>query len=130
VTAGREITALLILSGTSRNLKLILQSEPALPQDEILARLLFGCGAAEITPMQALLLAMVAKSFTVGGGRQLDFISRTREFLGVDDLRFESSGDGVGQGSAGSGSTSRRVSMWISRRGSGAIRTGFPSRLN
>ncbi|HQN17967.1 MAG TPA: hypothetical protein PKV86_02455, partial [Syntrophobacteraceae bacterium] len=37
---------------------------------------------------------------------------------------------GVGQGSAGSGSTSLRVSLWSSRRGSWAIRTGFPSRLN
>ena len=99
----REITALLILSGTSRNPKLTLQSEPPLPQDEVLARLLFGRGATEITPLQALRLAMVAKSLTVGGGRELDFISRTREFLGVDDLRFESSGNGVGQGSVGIG---------------------------
>lgn len=99
----REITALLILSGTSRNPKLSLQSEPPLPQDEVLARLLFGRGATEITPLQALRLAMVAKSLTVGGGRELDFISRTRELLGVDDLRFESSGNGVGQGSVGIG---------------------------
>ncbi len=99
----REITALLILSGTSRNPKLTLQSDPPLPQDEVLARLLFGRGATEITPLQALRLAMVAKSLAVGGGRGPDFISRTRELLGVDDLRFESSGNGVGQGSVGIG---------------------------
>ncbi len=100
---AREIKAQLTFSGTARNPKLSLQSEPPLPQDEVLARLLFGRGATEITPMQALRLAMIAKSLTVGGGRELDFISRTRDLLGLDDLQFESAGQGVGKGSVGIG---------------------------
>ena len=99
----KEITAKLTFSGPVKNPKLSLQSDPPLPRDEVLARLLFGRGAAEITPLQALRLATVAKSLTVGGGRELDFISRTRDFLGLDDLQFESAGQGFDKGSVGIG---------------------------
>ena len=100
---AKEITAQLTFSGTVKSPKLTLQSDPPLPRDEVLARLLFGRGATEISPLQALRLAMVAKSLTVGGGRQLDFISRTRDFLGLDDLQFESAGQGFDKGTVGIG---------------------------
>ncbi|MGV8074157.1 MAG: translocation/assembly module TamB domain-containing protein [Syntrophobacteraceae bacterium] len=99
----KEITAQLVFSGTVKTPKLTLQSDPPLPQDEILARLLFGREATQITPVQALRLAMVAKSLTVGGGRQLDFISHTRDLLGLDDLQFDSAGRGLDKGTVGIG---------------------------
>ena len=99
----KDITARLTFSGPAANPEMNLSSEPALPSDEILARVLFGRTAASITPSQALQLAMLARSLTTGGGSQLDFMSRTRKFLGLDELEFSSSEEGLSKGTLGVG---------------------------
>lgn len=99
----KDVTARVTFSGPASNPEMNLSSEPALPSDEILARVLFGRTAASITPSQALQLAMLARSLTTGGGSQLDFMSRTRKFLGLDALEFSSSEEGLSKGTLGVG---------------------------
>jgi len=100
----KDVTARVTFSGPASDPKIILTSDPPLPQDEILATVLFGRSATDITPSQAVQLAMVARSLSGrGSGRQLDFMSRTRDFLGLDELEFDSSEDGLSKGTLGIG---------------------------
>ncbi|MGP1255933.1 MAG: translocation/assembly module TamB domain-containing protein [Kiloniellales bacterium] len=61
-----------------------LSSEPPLPDDEILSRILFGQGTARLTAAQAVQLAQAAAALTGGGGGGL--LDVARDTLGVDVL--------------------------------------------
>ena len=80
-----NITAYINLKGNMKNPVLTLSSEPALPQDEILARVLFGREVSQITPLQALQLAAALKEM-LGGKQGFDPLKYTRNLLGVDRL--------------------------------------------
>jgi translocation and assembly module TamB len=69
-----------------------LESIPPLPEDTILATILFGRDLGTITPMQALQLAAAIKSLRQPGGG-IDVFGRTRQLLGVDYIQFEKQGD-------------------------------------
>ena len=71
-----DLTAHITISGTVSKMKLSLSSEPSLPKDEILSRILFGRSANELSRLEALQLAgAVAQlaGFGSGGGGMLDF---------------------------------------------------------
>lgn len=90
-----DLTAHITISGTVSKMKLSLSSEPSLPKDEILSRILFGRSANELSRLEALQLAgAVAQlaGFGSGGGGMLDF---TRKALGVDVLRLGTSSTGA-----------------------------------
>jgi len=87
---SREIVATLRLSGPVESLEMKLSSDPPLPPDEILSRLLFGRSASNITPLQAVQLADSLNTLTRGGG--LDLLARTRQLLNLDQLTFKQSG--------------------------------------
>jgi translocation and assembly module TamB len=82
---SEEIQAVVRLEGPAANPKLELTSEPTLPQDEILARLLFGRSVARLTPVQGLRLAAAVDTLRGGGGLS-DVLSTLRKGLGVDTL--------------------------------------------
>ncbi|MBK5100019.1 MAG: translocation/assembly module TamB [Desulfobacteraceae bacterium] len=87
----KDMTAQLQLSGTVARPEVALSSEPALPSDEIISRLLFGRGVANISPVQALRLAQAVNTMAGGGG--FDFLGRTRRFLGIDQLEVKQAGE-------------------------------------
>ena len=60
------------------------QSSPELPQDEVLAQLIFGRDLSAITPLQAIQLAAAVGTLAGRGGGGL--IDGLREGFGVDDL--------------------------------------------
>jgi len=68
-----------------------LTSTPVVPQDEILARVLFGKGVGQITPGEGLQLAAAAAALAGGGPNVLD---RLRGSLGLDWFKFGSSASG------------------------------------
>jgi translocation and assembly module TamB len=78
-----EITAQAVIAGTASAPTLTLTSAPELPQDEVLARVLFGRGVSQLTPAQGLQLAQAAASLAGGGPGILD---RIRGRLGLDRL--------------------------------------------
>ena len=69
---ANDITALLNLNGTMDSLDITLNSDPSFPEDEVLARVLFGKSLTDITPVQAIQLVRVAEMLRGGGsGRSL-----------------------------------------------------------
>lgn len=63
-------------------------SSPALPEDEVLAQLLFGRSVAALSPVQLLQMADAAASLA-GGSSQSGIFATLREGLGVDDLDLQ-----------------------------------------
>ena len=87
---SKEITARLQFMGPIQSLEIRLSSDPPLPPDEILSRLLFGRSASNITPLQAIQLADSINTLTRGGG--VDLLGRTRQLLNLDRLSLEQTG--------------------------------------
>lgn len=87
---SREIVAYLHLVGPVQNLEMKLSSDPPLPSEEILSRLLFGRTASNITPFQAIQLADSINTLAGTGG--VDLLGRTRQVLGLDQLTLKPSG--------------------------------------
>ncbi len=91
-----DMTARIKVSGSPSNPSVTIDSDPVMPRDEILSRLLFGKGMANITPFQALRLAQAVNALRGGGGGILNFLDRTREFIGVDQLELKQSEENIG----------------------------------
>ncbi len=62
-----------------------LSSEPPMPQDEILAWVLFGRDLSSITPFQAITLINATRTLATGR-TGLDVVGKVRSFIGVDDI--------------------------------------------
>ena len=87
-----SITATLLVGGFASAPKITLKSTPDLPQDEVLAYLLFKRSAAELGPFQiAEIAAGLAELSGVGGGG-LNPLDRIRSALGLDRLSVGSGG--------------------------------------
>lgn len=90
---GPQITAIAQVKGTARNPQLALTSEPPLPQDEIIAQVLFGKNFSELSRMETLQAANAARDFAnlLGGGLgQLGVMDELRGKLGLEVLSFGS----------------------------------------
>jgi translocation and assembly module TamB len=83
-TSG-NITATFAVAGTARKPKIMLSSVPELPQDEVLARLLFGRGTSSLSPFELAQIAVAVASLTgvTAGGDPLEGV---RKRLGLDRL--------------------------------------------
>lgn len=82
-----EMQARLFAAGSIEAPILNMESEPAYPVDEILARLLFGRSTDAITPFQAVRLAH-GLNILRGRGRTLDVLERGQSMLRVDQLEI------------------------------------------
>jgi Uncharacterized protein conserved in bacteria len=84
------------ISGTAEKFNLKLSSVPAMPEDEILARLIFGKSVQQITPIQAVQLALAVQTLRGGGG--FDPLAETRKLLNVDSVSVDSDERGMSLG--------------------------------
>lgn len=98
---SREITARIQLTGPVQSPEITLTSDPPFPADEVLARLLFGRSAGNLTPFQAVQLADSLNTLTRGGG--FDFLGRTRRRLGLDQLTIKPTGKDQKEGALSAG---------------------------
>ncbi len=64
VCMATDITARIQISGPPSDAQLTLSSEPSLPQDEILSKLLFRKGVSQASPLQAIQIARAASMFS------------------------------------------------------------------
>ena len=95
-----QITATVTVTGTADDPDLRFSSEPELPEDEVLARLLFGKATGALSPFEAIQLAdSIATLSGVGGPGVLD---RVRESIGIDRLSVGEDGAGGATVSVGS----------------------------
>ncbi|MCL6609563.1 MAG: translocation/assembly module TamB [Geminicoccaceae bacterium] len=78
-----EITARVGLRGRAPKFEVVLESDPPLPREEILARVLFGREMARITPWQG---AVLANSIATLQGGGIDALSPLRRAAGLDTL--------------------------------------------
>ncbi|GLK75691.1 hypothetical protein GCM10008171_09450 [Methylopila jiangsuensis] len=93
-TQAKDVTAQVVVTGTASRPQITFTSQPALPTDEVLARLLFNKAAGELSASEALQLAQGIAQYTSGGGGALESV---RKSLGVDVLDV-TAGDGQGSG--------------------------------
>ncbi len=63
-----DVTATVKITGLADAPKIELSSTPELPQDEILARLLFGEPASQLTALQVVQIGAALASLSGGGG--------------------------------------------------------------
>lgn len=81
------INATIRVTGTSLKPVISFTSVPALPEDELLSRLLFGTSITNLSAPEALQLAAAVTSLQ-GGGGGLDPINAVRKAAGLDRLRI------------------------------------------
>ncbi|MGE5475590.1 MAG: translocation/assembly module TamB domain-containing protein [Bacteroidales bacterium] len=95
--AAADITAQVQVTGTAKAPEMAFTSSPPLPQDEVLARLLFGREAGKLSAFQQIQLAQMAASGLTGDGGGFDPVGELRGFLGLDVLGFGSETDRSGK---------------------------------
>ena len=83
-TQGDGITVYVTVSGTASDINVTFTSDPALPQDEVLARLIFNRSMGELSPLQLARLAGAAAELAGGGGG--DLVGSLRDAAGLADL--------------------------------------------
>jgi translocation and assembly module TamB len=101
------IVATLEISGTAKAPKITLSSSPELPQDEVLAQLLFGKSASSLGPFELAQIAAALASLTGVAPGAADPLGGVRQALGLDRLSI---------GSTASGSPALQAGRYISRR--------------
>ncbi len=82
--------------GSATQPEIAFSSNPALPEEEILARLLFGGSVTSLSATDALQLGAALASLRGGGG--MDPINQLRSAIGLDRLRIVSADPALGRG--------------------------------
>jgi translocation and assembly module TamB len=103
-----SLNATINVTGTGNRPEIAFASIPALPQDELLSRILFGASIADLSAPEAVQLAAAVASLNSGGG--LDPINQLRKAVGLDRLRILPSDTDAGSG------TSIAAGKYITRR--------------
>ena len=91
VTRANDITAVIRVEGEATAPEFRLDSEPSMPEDEVLARILFNRPASRLGPADALQVAEAVNTLRGGG---FGVLGRARQALGLDTLDV-SSGEGM-----------------------------------
>ncbi|MCS5708513.1 translocation/assembly module TamB [Candidatus Berkiella cookevillensis] len=88
-----NLTAIVEITGSPEKAKIKVSSIPVLPEDEIIAKLLFGHEIKKLTPIQAVRLASTLSSLNnmQSRGGSLDLLDKTRSLLKFDLLDVNSS---------------------------------------
>jgi translocation and assembly module TamB len=94
-----DITAGVRISGTATEPEFVLESTPALPQDEVLARILFGRSVTQLSAFEGAQLA-AGLAQLAGGQAGFDPVGLVRQATGLDRVAFGAE-DGVATVSAG-----------------------------
>ncbi len=82
-TKSGDVTITVTVSGRASDPEVTFSSSPELPQDEILARLIFQKGIGDLSPLQVARLAAAVSELSGGSG---GILSRLRATTGLDDL--------------------------------------------
>ncbi|MEH6758413.1 MAG: translocation/assembly module TamB domain-containing protein [Parasphingorhabdus sp.] len=94
-----EININVNITGSAENPEIVFSSTPSLPQDEIMARILFGNSIGELTPIQAVQLASSLNRLR-GGGGGLNPLGVLQSSVGIDRLRLLGADKDNGRGTS------------------------------
>jgi len=100
-TQAQDVAVNVAIEGPASVPQIRFSSQPELPEDEVLAQLLFGRSAQSLSPLQA---AQLAAAVATLAGRNEGLVARLRQNLGLDDLDVATDG---------SGDTSLRVGKYL-----------------
>lgn len=100
IRSTSDLTASLNVSGTPLEPEFSMTSEPALPDDEVLSKVLFGVSPSQLSPFQAAQLAAAVASLS-GSGTAFDLVGPIEDVLNVDRLDFGITEDGNASVGAG-----------------------------
>jgi len=89
--ALKDLVAKVELSGNISKPTIKISSDPALPQEDVLAHILFGRTTGQLSALQAAQLAQTAA--TLSGKTGTGIVDKVRQTLGVDVLNVESGED-------------------------------------
>ncbi|MBZ9848784.1 translocation/assembly module TamB domain-containing protein [Mesorhizobium sp. CA14] len=84
-TTTSSATVTIVVSGEATNPKFNFSSVPALPEDEVLAQLIFGRSMSNLSPLQIAQLADAAAQLA-GAGGSTSLLDNLRNAIGIDDL--------------------------------------------
>ncbi|MFN7089957.1 MAG: translocation/assembly module TamB domain-containing protein, partial [Allorhizobium sp.] len=98
-TTSGNATIVILLTGLASNPQVTFTSTPSLPQDEILAQLIFGQSLSRLSPLQIAQLADAAAQ--LAGGQGTSLFQSLRSTLGIDDLDISTDETGGTSISAG-----------------------------
>ncbi|MFN3723531.1 MAG: translocation/assembly module TamB domain-containing protein [Paracoccaceae bacterium] len=94
-----NVTSSVVIDGSADDPQVSFNSNPQLPQEEVLSQLLFGRRLESLSALQALQLASAVATLAGRGGEGI--VSRLRKGFGLDDLDVQTSADGTTQLTAG-----------------------------
>lgn len=94
-----DIAVSIAVRGRALNPQIAFTSNPSLPADEILSRILFGNSVGQLSPLQAVQLAASLNSLRATGGG-LNPLGRLRAATGISRLRLLASDEKTGRGTA------------------------------
>jgi translocation and assembly module TamB len=114
------IDAQIRVRGTGQRPEITFTSNPALPEDELLSRILFGNSITDISVAEAAQLGVALASLRDGGGG-LDPINAIRRSIGLDRLRILPANSEIGAGTsiAAGVNVTRRVYVEVITDGQG-----------
>jgi translocation and assembly module TamB len=98
-TRINTVTAGIAVGGTAQRPDISFISTPSLPQDEILARILFGDNVANLSATQAIQLAAALNGLR-GGGGGLNPMGKLQNASGVDRIGIVSGDEATGRGTS------------------------------
>lgn len=83
-TVSDDVTAVVTVDGSASSPEIVFSSDPELPQDEVLARIIFNRSSDNLSAFQLAQLAAAAAELAGGGGNGL--LGQLRSSAGLDDL--------------------------------------------
>jgi translocation and assembly module TamB len=95
----KDVDVTINVSGSANNPQIAFTSDPGLPQDEIMARILFGGSVTEISALQAIQVASSLNALR-GGGGGLNPMGKLRSASGLSRLRVLGADQTTGRGTA------------------------------
>ena len=98
-TQSDTITATILIEGPASEPEIRFLSSPELPEEEVIAHLLFGRSLTSLSPFQAAQLASAVATLAGKGGEGL--VSKLRNSFGLDDLDVTTDEDGTAAVRAG-----------------------------
>ncbi|MFC7705897.1 translocation/assembly module TamB domain-containing protein [Plastorhodobacter daqingensis] len=91
-TESEGVSVTILVEGEANEPEIRFLSSPDLPEEEVLARLLFGRGLTNLSPLQAAQLAGAVATLAGRGGEGI--VGRLRQNFGLDDLDITTDEDG------------------------------------
>ncbi len=91
-SAGNDITVFITVRGRVSDLEIGFSSQPELPEDEVLARLIFNRSLSELSALQIAQLAAAAAE--LAGGSNTSLLGSLRSATGLDDLDVVTDSEG------------------------------------